>query len=105
MNTPTLQTGKLRLERKVASKVSWLQGGAEEPGTPRGSWLPVPDDIPPQKKQAPQHLQEPGLHGSRPGEALPVCSASPQLPRCQLTGSLLITHFCRSKALFIKKVD
>ena len=62
MNTPTLQMGKLRLERKVASKVSWLQVGAEEPGTPRGLWLPVPDDMPPQKNRRSKHLQEPGLH-------------------------------------------
>ena len=53
MNTPTLQMGKLRLERKVASKVSWLQVGAEEPGTPRALWLPVPDDMPPKKTGAP----------------------------------------------------
>lgn len=89
--------------------------GGEEPGTKPGpcgslSLGMLPRNTP---KIATQHLQEPDLHSvasaptscSLRGPGRHRLSQAVGLPRCQLAGSWLITHFCKIKGLIYYKAD
>lgn len=84
--------GKLRLERKVASKV-WLQVGAEEPGV-RGSLSLVPHP-PPKKNRHPSIFRSLVCMGAAPGEALLSVLSQP-------TAAKVPTHWLPANYSFLQ---